>query len=93
MKQDEHTYIILDSQNAPLASGQLLSPPGDEMLQLLVLDNKVDHVTAHEIVNLIAMGSSDASLQCQVLRARGDKVVLKRIATLDPAEPAGTGEV
>ena len=84
MKQDEHTYIILDSQNAPLASGQLLSPPGDEMLQLLVLDNKVDHVTAHEIVNLIAMGSSDASLQCQVLRARGDKVVLKRIATLDP---------
>lgn len=80
----EHTYMILDSQNAPLASGQIISPPEDETLQLLVLDDKAGSVAAHEIVNLIAAGSGDASLQCQVVRARGDKVVLKRIATLDP---------
>ncbi|MCI8847687.1 MAG: PilZ domain-containing protein [Oscillibacter sp.] len=84
MKQEERTYMILDSQNNPIAPGQMVSPPGDEMLQVLVLENKIDDVARHEIIHLIAMGSDDASLQCQVLRERGDKVILKRIAALDP---------
>ena len=84
MKQEERSYVILDSQNNPIAPGQLVSPPDDETLQVLVLENKVDDVAKHEIVHLIAMGSGDASLQCQVLRERGDKVILKRIAALDP---------
>ena len=84
MKQEERTYLMLDSQNNPIAPGQMVSPPGDEMLQVLVLENKIDDVARHEIIHLIAMGSDDASLQCQVLRERGDKVILKRIAALDP---------
>lgn len=84
MKQEERTYMILDSQNNPIAPGQMVSPPGDEMLQVLVLENKIDDMARHEIIHLIAMGSDDASLQCQVLRERGDKVILKRIAALDP---------
>ena len=68
MKQEERTYMILDSQNNPIAPGQMVSPPGDEMLQVLVLENKIDDVARHEIIHLIAMGRDDASLQCQVLR-------------------------
>ncbi|MCI8808573.1 MAG: PilZ domain-containing protein [Oscillibacter sp.] len=84
MKQEERSYVILDSQNNPIAPGQLVSPPDDETLQVLVLENKVDDVAKHEIVHLIAMGSGDASLQCQVLRERGDKIILKKLAALDP---------
>lgn len=84
MKQEERSYMILDSQNRPLAQGQMVSPPDGETVQVLVLENKVDDVARHEIICLIAMGSNDVSLQCQVLRSRGDKVVLKRLAALDP---------
>lgn len=84
VKSEASTYLILDTSNSPLGSGQLESPPGATELRLLILNNKADEVAAHETVELMSLGSSELPLKCRVLRQRGDRVILEKVATLDP---------
>ena len=79
------TYLIMDTQNNGLASGELISPPGGtEPMRLSILDNKVDTVMAHEVITLFSSSSEELPIQCRILRQRGDAVLLEKIATLDP---------
>lgn len=80
-----HTYMILDSQNNALASGELISPPGTTPMRLQILDNKVDDVvTGHEVIVLFSSKGNDLPIQCRILRQRGDDIMVEKIATLDP---------
>ena len=82
-KQEERLYLLLDSVNNPLARGRLEGPAGDT-LQLMVMDNDVDKVACHEVIVLMSMSGSEPPLQCRIVRQRGDRIALEKIASLDP---------
>jgi len=73
----------LDSQNKALASGELVSPPGTSPMRLSILDNQVDTVMAHEVIDLFSTSSEELPIQCRVLRQRGDVVLVEKIAVLN----------
>lgn len=77
-------YLILDSQNHALANGELVSPAGETPMRLNILDNKIDMVTAHEVIVLFSTSSQEPPLQCRILRHRGDAILAEKIASLDP---------
>lgn len=79
-----HTYMILDSQNNALASGEEISPPGTTPMRLQILDNKVDDVMGHEVIVLLSSRNNDLPVQCRILRQRGDDILVEKLATLDP---------
>lgn len=83
-RQEERLYLLLDSVNNPLARGQLEGPSSGQILQLLVLDNDVEKVASHEVIVLMSMGTNEPPLQCRIVRQRGDRVALEKIASLDP---------
>lgn len=83
-RQEERMYLLLDSVNNPLARGQLEGPSNGQILQMLVLDNDVEKVACHEVIVLMSMGTNEPPLQCRIVRQRGDRVALEKIASLDP---------
>lgn len=84
MSRHAHNYLILDSGAQPLSRAVMESPPADPRIRLRVLDGKEETVAAHEIVDLIAIGSGTPSLQCRLLGRRGKLLELERISVLDP---------
>ena len=52
---EERLYLILDSQGTPLANAVLESPPKAEILQIRVLNDKVEAVAAHREIQLIGI--------------------------------------
>lgn len=83
-KQEERLYLLLDSVNNPLARGKMEGPAGDTIFQMLVLDNDVEKVARHEVIVLMSMSGNEPPLQCRIVRQRGDRVALEKIASLDP---------
>lgn len=83
-RQEERLYLLLDSVNNPLARGKMEGPPSGNILQMLVLDNDVEKVARHEVIVLMSMSGSEPPLQCRIVRQRGDRVALEKIASLDP---------
>ena len=59
-------------------------PANGNILQMLVLDNDVEKVAKHEVIVLMSMSGSEPPLQCRIVRQRGDRVALEKIASLDP---------
>ena len=83
-RQEERLYLLLDSVNHPLARGRMEGPANGETLQMLVLDNDVEKVVCHEVIVLMSMSGNEPPLQCRIVRQRGDRVALEKIASLDP---------
>ncbi len=83
-RQEARQYLLLDSLNAPLGQGEMETAPGESPIRMLVLNNDIDEVVSHEIIVVMGVGSNEAPLQCKILRHRGDRVMLEKIATLDP---------
>lgn len=81
--QEDSLFLLLDSTSAPLARGKLESPADAPALQMRVLDNKVDIVAQHEVIQMVSMGHDKLAIQCQLVRQRGDRVVLNRVVRLD----------
>lgn len=84
-RHEERLYLLLDSVNTPLGKGRMEGPSNGDIIQMLVLDNDVDAVVRHEVIVLMSMSGSEPPLQCRILRQRGDRVALEKIANLDPA--------
>lgn len=80
----EQTYILLDSTSTPLAKGIMVSPPGAEKIQIRVLEDKVETVVRHEVIQLVGINKGTPSLRCRLIRQRGDQLVLDRMESLDP---------
>ena len=83
-RQEERMYLLLDSVNHPLARGRLEGPAAGDTRQLMVMDNDVDKVACHEVIVLMSMSGSEPPLQCRIVRQRGDRIALEKIASLDP---------
>ena len=82
--ENANVYLILDNANHPLGKGSMESPVSAPQLRMLVLDNQADEVADRQEIQLISMGSDELPMMCRVLRQRGDRVILEKIATLDP---------
>lgn len=77
-------YLILDNANHPLGRGEMETLPDAEQMRMLVLDHQADEVADHQTVLLLSMGRDELPMACKILRQRGDKVILEKIASLDP---------
>ena len=81
---EERLYLILDSQGTPLANAVLESPPKAEILQIRVLNDKVEAVAAHREIQLIGMDDSTPNRVGVIVRQREDKMVIQPTAALGP---------
>ena len=79
----ERLYLILDSKGTPLANALLVSPPDAEMLQIEVLNGKVDDVAAHREIQMIGIDDSTPNRVGVIIRQRDDQLVIQPTAALD----------
>ena len=79
----ERLYLILDSKGTPLANALLVSPPDAEMLQIEVLNGKVEDVAAHREIQLIGIDDSTPNRVGVIVRQREDQLVIQPTAALD----------
>lgn len=77
-------YLILDKDHNPVAQADLVSKPGEEPLHLEVLADRVDRVEALGNICLIGMGDDDPAMMGDVLRTRGDRIVVQPTQRLGP---------
>ena len=81
----EHLYLVLDSKGTPLANAVLESPPNAEVLQIRVLNDKVDDVAAHREIQLIGIDNGTPDRVGVIVRQRDDRLVVQPTAALGPA--------
>lgn len=79
----ERLYLLLDSKGTPLANAVLESPPNSEVLQIRVLNDKVDVVAAHRELQLIGIDDSTPNRVGVIIRQRDDQLVIQPTAALD----------
>ena len=79
----ERLYLILDSKGTPLANAVLESPPNSEVLQIRVLNDKVEAVAAHREIQLIGIDDSTPNRVGVIVRQREDQLVIQPTAALD----------
>lgn len=77
-------YLVLDTEHNPIAQADLISKRGEEPLHLEVLANKADRVEALGHICLIGMGDDDPAMMGDVLRSRGDRIVVQPTQRLGP---------
>ncbi|MCI8914875.1 MAG: PilZ domain-containing protein [Lawsonibacter sp.] len=82
---EERLYLILDSQGTPLANAVLESPLNSEVLQIRVLNDKVEAVMAHREIQLIGIDDSSPNRIGLIVRQREDQLVIQPTAALGPA--------
>ena len=80
----ERLYLILDSKGTPLANAVLESSSSMEVLQIRVLNDKVEAVAAHREIQLIGMDDSTPNRVGVIVRQRDDKMVIQPTAALGP---------
>lgn len=85
MEMEERLYLILDSQGTPLANAVLESPLNAEVLQLRVLNDKVEAVAEHRELQLIGVDDGSPDRVGVIVRQRGDQLVVQPTAALGPA--------
>ena len=80
---EERLYLLLDSKGTPLANAVLESPPNSEVLQIRVLNDKVEDVAAHREIQLIGIDDSTPNRVGVIVRQREDLLVIQPTAALD----------
>lgn len=84
-REGSNSYLLLDSWSQPLAKGRLESRSGTGELQIQILDNQVDQVVEHEVIQLVRIDQDDRPLKCRIIQSRNDCVVLEPLELLDPS--------
>lgn len=77
-------YLILDTEHNPVAQADLISKRGEEPLHLEVLADRVDRVEALGNICLIGMEDDDPAMMGDVIRSRGDRIVVQPTQRLGP---------
>ena len=80
---EERLYLLLASKGTPLANAVLESPPNSEVLQIRVLNDKVEDVAAHREIQLIGIDDSTPNRVGVIVRQREDQLVIQPTAALD----------
>ena len=79
-------YLLLDSWNKLLANGVSTGAAGADMLQIQVLDDRIDAVADHEIVQVVGTGQDNRVIKCRLVRSRDDIVLLERMEVVDSVQ-------
>lgn len=74
--------LILTSRGEPIAEGVMGKTEGGQ-LSVKVLNDEVDLVAAHEIIQIVGMGDGSIPQQCMLSEQRGSYVMLNILADLD----------
>lgn len=74
--------LILTSRGEPIAEGVMGKTEGGQ-LSVKVLNDEVDLVAAHEIIQIVGMGDGSIPQQCMLSEQRGSYVMLNVLADLD----------
>ncbi len=77
-----YRYIILDSQNIPLARALLLSPVDAEVWELELLDEGLEAIMEHEVLQLVGIDERAPAKSGRLLRGKGDRIALEPLDTL-----------
>lgn len=81
MRQERNktqSFFLLDSSNVTVARG-LLVGPFETTFQVKVLEDKISDVMTHEQIRLVSLSGDTPVLVTQVVRCRGDVVVLEKL--------------
>ena len=77
-----YKYMVLDSQSIPVARAILENHPESRIWQIRVLDNGVNAILEHEMLQLVGMDEGSLGMIGRVLRARGDVVEVEPVTSL-----------
>lgn len=77
-------YLVLTEREELLAKGLLEGLGAEDTMRLKIVDGNRDVVAQQEIVHLIGNEYDDKPLQCRILQCDGDRVMLKKLMTMDP---------
>lgn len=81
-KERRERYLLVDSRHTPLARAVLESPPTAESWQILVLDDKIENVMEHELVQMVGMGDTPQSLLGRIVSRREDRITVEPLRKL-----------
>lgn len=84
-RNDENKYLLLDSRNVPLAHVILEGRIEDKLLTVKITDNESEDIMEHQIYRLIGIGKNQPPIQCQSVSQKDRRIVLERIAVLEPS--------
>ena len=81
---EEELFLILDSENQPLAHGKLLGRPAGGALKLTLIDSRCPELSGHEILRLVGMGRGRPVVLCRFVRQLQRQLTLERLVLLAP---------
>ena len=82
MKQEQTRYLLLDSKGTPLSRAVLLSPAEAHSWQVRLLDDKMEQVLEHEVVQLVSMAEDAPSLLGRITGHREDWLAVEKLRPL-----------
>lgn len=80
--KEEDIYLVLDSRYLPVARAAKEVVTESGQWQLRVLDDHIDAVLSHEVVQLVGKKDEDAALLGKIIKARGDRIVVESMRAL-----------
>ncbi len=78
-----YRYIISDSRETPLARGLLESPVDAEVWYIRILDDGIEAVLDHELLQLVSMDDAAPPMMGRLQRRRDNVIVLDNLKPLD----------
>ena len=78
IEDSKNRYLLLDSQDYPLAYGQLEHYPDAHYFRVRVLDGKVGEVLRHEEIQMVGASEDSKALLGRILQRDGDHILLER---------------
>lgn len=82
-RKDEELFLLLDSENRPLAHGRLLGRPEEGRIEMRLTEEGRD-LSGHELLRLVGEGRGRPVVECRLIRQSGERLSLERLALLDP---------
>ncbi|MBQ2697785.1 MAG: PilZ domain-containing protein [Clostridia bacterium] len=75
-------YLILDNTGTPLASGELQSSITQRQFVMVVAEEDLPRVVAHDEVQLLGGSDSEPAVLARIVRVREDRVFFEKIRSL-----------
>lgn len=82
-EQQNNTFLLLDSADAPLANGVLESPKDAPEMRVRILDDQIDKVTDHTEIKMLPMAAGEAALLGRIIRSRNDVILVQKVQELE----------
>lgn len=75
-------YLLLDSNNVPLAYGSIESPLSASTIEVRIVDGELSQVLEHEKLQLVGMDVDKPSLLGRIITCHEDVITLEKLKSL-----------